>query len=44
MVEVQEGEIFLIQETHSSHEYETAWGEQWGGEIFFSHENLIVVE
>ena len=33
----KKGDIFFIQETHSSHEFETAWKEQWGGEIFFSH-------
>ena len=33
----KKGDILFLQETHSSHEYEAAWREQWGGEIFFSH-------
>ena len=30
------GDIFFIQESHSSPESEIAWREQWGGKIFFS--------
>ena len=29
--------MFFIQESHSVHEDEQKWADEWGGKIFFSH-------
>ena len=29
--------IFLLQETHSCPDFESAWKKEWGGDIYFSH-------
>ena len=31
------GDIYFLQETHSSFNTESSWQQQWGGNLIFSH-------
>ena len=35
--DIQKANVVFLQETHSTKEDETAWKDEWGGDIYYSH-------